>query len=228
MPVHVVGDAASETLVVTENTVVSVEAEATHIPEFFEVSVEGAAGRHPDPGQGPRAARRARRCSTDEDAPHRQRHPADLRRGPRGRARGGRGRGRHRARGLRGRGGRRRARLPRASRRGRLRRATSATAAPTRLRSVRSLPEARPPIGCAASAEDGRRVARRRSRQPGSVVRRAPAQHRLPASPTSWPTGWDRPLPGPQVRPRRRRRGPAGSAGHARTARGAGPSRAAT
>jgi large subunit ribosomal protein L25 len=42
VPIHVVGDAAPETLVVTENAVVSVEAEATHIPEFFEVSVEGA------------------------------------------------------------------------------------------------------------------------------------------------------------------------------------------
>ena len=42
IPVHLVGDAASETLVVTENTVVSVEAEATHIPEFIEVSIEGA------------------------------------------------------------------------------------------------------------------------------------------------------------------------------------------
>ena len=42
VPVHVVGDAAPETLVVTENAVVSVEAEATHIPEYFEVSVEGA------------------------------------------------------------------------------------------------------------------------------------------------------------------------------------------
>ena len=43
VPIHVVGDAAPETLVVTENAVLSVEAEATHIPEFFEVSVEGAA-----------------------------------------------------------------------------------------------------------------------------------------------------------------------------------------
>jgi large subunit ribosomal protein L25 len=42
VPIHVVGDAAPETLVVTENAVLSVEAEATHIPEFFEVSVEGA------------------------------------------------------------------------------------------------------------------------------------------------------------------------------------------
>ncbi len=42
VPIHVVGDAAPDTLVVTENAVISVEAEATHIPEFFEVSVEGA------------------------------------------------------------------------------------------------------------------------------------------------------------------------------------------
>jgi large subunit ribosomal protein L25 len=42
VPIHVVGEAAPETLVVTENAVVSVEAEATHIPEYFEVSVEGA------------------------------------------------------------------------------------------------------------------------------------------------------------------------------------------
>lgn len=40
--IHLVGDAAPDTLVVTENAVLSVEAEATHIPEFFEVSVEGA------------------------------------------------------------------------------------------------------------------------------------------------------------------------------------------
>ena len=42
VPIHVVGEAGPETLVVTENAVVAVEAEATHIPEFFEVSVEGA------------------------------------------------------------------------------------------------------------------------------------------------------------------------------------------
>ncbi|GAB3022642.1 50S ribosomal protein L25 [Nocardioides flavus (ex Wang et al. 2016)] len=42
VPVHVVGEAGPDTLVVTENALVSVEAEATHIPEFFEVSVEGA------------------------------------------------------------------------------------------------------------------------------------------------------------------------------------------
>jgi large subunit ribosomal protein L25 len=42
VPVHVVGDPAPETLVVTEHPSVSVEAEATHIPEYVEVSVEGA------------------------------------------------------------------------------------------------------------------------------------------------------------------------------------------
>ncbi|WP_182525932.1 50S ribosomal protein L25/general stress protein Ctc [Nocardioides dongkuii] len=42
VPVHVVGDAARETLVVTENTTVQLESEATHIPEFIEVSIEGA------------------------------------------------------------------------------------------------------------------------------------------------------------------------------------------
>ena len=39
--VHVVGDAVSGNLVVLENSTISVEAEATHIPEGFEVSVEG-------------------------------------------------------------------------------------------------------------------------------------------------------------------------------------------
>ncbi|WP_426241973.1 50S ribosomal protein L25/general stress protein Ctc [Nocardioides sp. LHG3406-4] len=43
VPVHVVGDAAPETLVVTENSTVEVEAEATHIPEQIEVDIEGAA-----------------------------------------------------------------------------------------------------------------------------------------------------------------------------------------
>jgi large subunit ribosomal protein L25 len=41
IPIHVVGEAARETLVVTENSTVQVEAEATHIPESIEVSVEG-------------------------------------------------------------------------------------------------------------------------------------------------------------------------------------------
>ncbi len=43
VPLHLVGDAVSETLVVTENSTVQVEAEATNIPERIEVSIEGAA-----------------------------------------------------------------------------------------------------------------------------------------------------------------------------------------
>jgi len=42
VPIVVVGEAAPDTLVVVETTHVSVEAEATHIPESIEVSVEGA------------------------------------------------------------------------------------------------------------------------------------------------------------------------------------------
>jgi large subunit ribosomal protein L25 len=40
--VQLVGDAGPDTLVVTENTTVQVEAEATHIPESIEVSIQGA------------------------------------------------------------------------------------------------------------------------------------------------------------------------------------------
>ena len=39
--VHLVGEAAPDALVVTENSTISVEAEATHIPENVEVSIEG-------------------------------------------------------------------------------------------------------------------------------------------------------------------------------------------
>ncbi|MCL2541741.1 MAG: 50S ribosomal protein L25/general stress protein Ctc [Nocardioidaceae bacterium] len=42
IPVVVVGEAAKETLVVTDLATVQVEAEATHIPESVEVDVEGA------------------------------------------------------------------------------------------------------------------------------------------------------------------------------------------
>jgi large subunit ribosomal protein L25 len=41
VPVYLEGEAASETLVVTENTTVQIEAEATHIPERIEISIEG-------------------------------------------------------------------------------------------------------------------------------------------------------------------------------------------
>jgi large subunit ribosomal protein L25 len=39
--IQLVGDAGPDTLVVTENTTVQVEAEATHIPESIEVSIQG-------------------------------------------------------------------------------------------------------------------------------------------------------------------------------------------
>ncbi|KQW48848.1 50S ribosomal protein L25 [Nocardioides sp. Root1257] len=42
VPVHLNGDAARETLVVTETATISLEAEATHIPEYVEVDIEGA------------------------------------------------------------------------------------------------------------------------------------------------------------------------------------------
>ncbi|WP_372736574.1 50S ribosomal protein L25/general stress protein Ctc [Nocardioides sp.] len=41
VPVHVVGEAASDTLVVTESSTIQLEVEATNIPEFLEVSVQG-------------------------------------------------------------------------------------------------------------------------------------------------------------------------------------------
>jgi large subunit ribosomal protein L25 len=42
VPIHIVGEAQSETLMVVENNTVSLEAEATHIPEYIEVSIAGA------------------------------------------------------------------------------------------------------------------------------------------------------------------------------------------
>ncbi|WP_182377655.1 50S ribosomal protein L25/general stress protein Ctc [Nocardioides sp. WS12] len=41
--IHVVGDAEKDTLVVTENNTIQVEADATNIPESIEVNIEGAA-----------------------------------------------------------------------------------------------------------------------------------------------------------------------------------------
>jgi large subunit ribosomal protein L25 len=41
IPVHLTGEADPEALVVTETSTISVEAEATHIPEYVEVSIEG-------------------------------------------------------------------------------------------------------------------------------------------------------------------------------------------
>lgn len=42
VPVQLVGEAARETLVVTENATIQLEAEATHIPEYIEIDIEGA------------------------------------------------------------------------------------------------------------------------------------------------------------------------------------------
>ena len=43
VPIHVVGEAGPDTLVVTEHGTISLEAEATHLPDSLEVSVEGLA-----------------------------------------------------------------------------------------------------------------------------------------------------------------------------------------
>lgn len=42
IPIQLVGAAVRDALVVTENSTVEVEAEATHIPEYIEVDIEGA------------------------------------------------------------------------------------------------------------------------------------------------------------------------------------------
>jgi large subunit ribosomal protein L25 len=41
VPIHVIGDAAPDTMVINELTVLEVMAEATHIPAFFEVNIDG-------------------------------------------------------------------------------------------------------------------------------------------------------------------------------------------
>ena len=46
IPVHLTGDADPDALVVTEISTITVEAEATHIPEFVEVSIEGVKVGH--------------------------------------------------------------------------------------------------------------------------------------------------------------------------------------
>jgi large subunit ribosomal protein L25 len=52
IPLHVVGDAAPDTMVQSELNTLSVEVEATHIPSFVEVSVAGApAGTQVHAGQ---------------------------------------------------------------------------------------------------------------------------------------------------------------------------------
>ncbi len=41
VPVHLEGEAAKETMVYTDTTTIQLEAEATHIPEYISVSIEG-------------------------------------------------------------------------------------------------------------------------------------------------------------------------------------------
>ena len=124
VPIHVVGDAASETLVVTENSTVQVEAEATNIPECIEVSVEGAAigtQIHASDLVLPEGTT----LLTDPDTLVVNVTQAQTAEAARGRALRGRGRGRHRPRGRRrGHRGRRRGR----DRRGRVRRGRAAPA----------------------------------------------------------------------------------------------------
>ena len=58
IPLQVEGEAASDTLVVVDQTTISIEAEATHIPNEIVVCVEGLPGRHPDPRSRLEASRR--------------------------------------------------------------------------------------------------------------------------------------------------------------------------
>ena len=86
VPVHVVGEAGPDTLVVTEHATVSLEAEATHIPESIEVSVEGAeAGTRSSPrtsqlpeGSTLPARRGAPSSSTSPHAPDAEEVEAEL------------------------------------------------------------------------------------------------------------------------------------------------------
>ena len=179
IPIHVLGESKSDAMTVTELNNVSVEAEATNIPEYLEISVEDAdAGFQVfakdielPAGLGPAH----RRGLAD-----RQRRARPDRRGGRGRAGGGRGRGRHRARRLR-RGDRRGSRG-----RGRVRTTPgltrAATPAPTTTTTRAESRFRREP-----DRERCGRLAGRRAGQPRPVVRRAPGTTSATSSPTSWP-----------------------------------------
>ncbi len=60
VPLHVVGEPMSGTLVTSELNTLEVEVEATNIPSSIEVSVEGLAARRPHPGRRDRPAGRYR------------------------------------------------------------------------------------------------------------------------------------------------------------------------
>ena len=104
VPIHTVGDAAPETLVVTENSTVAGRGRGHPHPRVHRGRHRGPPGRHPDPGLAAEPARGHDPGGRPRDARH-QRDPGAVRRGGRGRAGRGRGRGRHRPRAHR-RGGR--------------------------------------------------------------------------------------------------------------------------
>ena len=62
VPVHLNGEAARETLVVTDTTTIQLEAEATHIPEYVEVEHRGPARPAPRSWPPTWSCRPARRC----------------------------------------------------------------------------------------------------------------------------------------------------------------------
>ena len=187
VPVHLVGDAAPDTLVVTENTVVSLEAEATHIPEFIEVDIEGAAigtQIHASDLDLPEGST----LLTDPEIAGRQHHQRPQRRGHRGGAGGGRGRGRHRARPVRGGGrrGRGRGEPPtRAATRPRPRAPRASDPSPSL---VAVAP--RPPRG---GDRHGRRLVGGRPGQPRADLRRSPPQRGVPRHRRAGRPGWGRP-----------------------------------
>ena len=67
IPVHLVGEAAAETLVVTEHADGHRRGRGHPHPRVHRGLRRGRRGRHPDPRQGPRAAVAARRVQLDEE-----------------------------------------------------------------------------------------------------------------------------------------------------------------
>ena len=96
IPIQIEGEAAPETLVVVDQNSISVEAEATHIPQQIIVSIEGLRA-------GTQILARDLKLpegvtlAVDPDIADRQHHRRPDRGAGRGRAGRGRGRGRHRA-----------------------------------------------------------------------------------------------------------------------------------
>ncbi len=220
VPVHLNGEAAPETLVVTENATVQVEAEATHIPEFIEIDIEGAAigtQIHASDLVLPEGTT----LLIDPETLIVNITQMPVAGGGRGGARRDRGRGRHRARRVRrgeGRGGRGRGR--RGRRRGQDRRfGAGLRHGVTPCPSAEGVALGPPPADGRTSAweddEHERGLAGRRPGQPRADVRRTPPQRGLPGDRRArHPPG--RLLARAQDRSRRRGRGSCRSARHAR------------